>query len=267
MIFWDICPLFGIYSLELMEVVKINDIMFKIKGNCFVSLLLGITCIFVMAITLMSPEKYNIFTFCYPIEYPWQFLSGIFVHGTPEFPIAASLGHLFFNLMLVFPFGILIEKVIGSNSFSVITLVVWVVQAFVFQIIAMIIVPEGESARGAGISGLAFMYGTVGIYILLRLWKNNKKLFFKQVLTYIYLDIVVVMVVMFNPFVAGVSSFPVHTIAVLLGVVITLIIRKTIDGNMEKLVSEGELIHNTSVMRFAWIIVPILLVAISMICK
>ena len=256
-------------GFELMEEIelKIIDIMCKSKGNCFVSLLLGITCILVMAITLMSPEKYNIFTFCYPIEYPWQFLSGIFVHGTLEFPIAASLGHLFFNLLLVFPFGILIEKVIGSNKFSIITLVAWLVQAIVFQVIAMIITPAGECARGAGISGLAFMYGTIGMYILLRLMKSNKKIFFRQVFTYIYLNIAVAMIVMLNPFVAGVSSFIVHTIAVLLGIIIILTIRKTIAGNMEKLVSDGELIQDTSLMRVVWFIVPVLLVIISIIYK
>lgn len=247
--------------------MKIIQIMKKVKGNYITSFVLGMTCILVMAITLISPEKYNVFTFCYPIEYAWQFLTGIFVHGTPEFPIAASIGHLIFNLLLVLPFGILIEKIIGSDKFGIITIIVWMMQSIVFQIIAMMITPKGESARGAGISGLAFMYGTIGIYILFRLLKTDKKVFFRQVLTYIYLNIVIVMIAMLNPFVAGVSSFIVHSIAVLSGIVVILITRKSIDGNIDRLESGGELIHNNSLLRFAWFVVPLFFAVISLIWK
>lgn len=247
--------------------MKIIQIMKKVKGNYITSFVLGMTCILVMAITLISPEKYNVFTFCYPIEYAWQFLTGIFVHGTPEFPIAASIGHLIFNLLLVLPFGILIEKIIGSDKFGIITIIVWMMQSIVFQIIAMMITPKGESARGAGISGLAFMYGTIGIYILFRLLKTDKKVFFRQVLTYIYLNIVIVMIAMLNPFVAGVSSFIVHSIAVLSGIVVILITRKSIDGNIDRLESGGELIHNNSLLRFTWFVVPLFFAVISLIWK
>lgn len=237
--------------------MKIKDILSKSKGSYFVSLLLAMTCLVVMMMTINDVNKYNMFSLCFPAEYPWQYFSGIFVHGTPEFPIAASIAHLIFNLLLVIPFGILIEKVIGSNRFSVITLISWLVQSLAFYVIASIITPENETARGAGISGIAFMYGTIGAYILFKVFKRNKKVFFKQVLTYLYLNILLAMLFMLNPFVAGISSFVIHIIGVITGFLFVLLNYKYINYNIDKVFQEKQLMISVLKWNYLWIAVPI----------
>lgn len=242
--------------------MKIKDILCKSKGNCFVALLLSITCLIVFLMIVNDVNRYNMFSFCYPTEYVWQYISGIFVHGTPQFPVAASIGHLVFNLMLLIPFGLLIERIVGENRFSAITLVMWGIQAIAFYVFALIITPKNETIRGAGISGIAFMYGTIGAYILLELLKKNKRLFFRQVLTYIYLNILIAMVVMLNPFVAGMSSFILHIVGVLIGIIFVILNRKYINDNIEKL-SQGEILTlKASKWNYLWVVVPICFIVI-----
>lgn len=245
--------------------MRIKDVFCKSRGNYLVSLLLGITCIMVIVMTINDVDKYNIFSFCFPAEYPWQHFSGIFVHGTPQAPVVISIAHLLFNLMLLFPFGILIEKIVGSNRFSVITLASWIVQAVAFYVTASAITPESETARGAGISGITFMYGTIGAYVLYKLFRMNKRVFFRQILTYIYLNILIVMILMLNPFVAGVSSFIVHLAGVLIGILFIVLNHKCISTNMDKF-SQGEEVRiKVSKWNFLWLSIPAFFVAIYII--
>ena len=69
---------------------------------------------------------------------------------------------MIFNLLLVLPFGIMIEKILGSKRFALMSLVLWVVNTITFYINAFVITPQGEIAYGAGISGIAFLYGIIG---------------------------------------------------------------------------------------------------------
>ena len=56
----------------------------------------------------------------------------------------------------------MIEKILGRKRFALMSLVLWVVNAITFYIIAFVITPQGEIAYGAGISGIAFLYGIIG---------------------------------------------------------------------------------------------------------
>jgi membrane associated rhomboid family serine protease len=247
--------------------MKIKDILYKSKGNYLVTILLAITCLIVILMTINNVDRYNMFTFCYPANYnyPWQYFSGVFVHGTPEFPVAASIGHLIFNLMVVIPFGLLIEKIIGDNRFSVVTLISWGIQALGFYIIAPIITPINETARGAGISLIAFMYGTIGAYILFKLLKKDKRTFFRQILTYIYLNILIAMIVMLNPFVAGISSLILHMAGILVGIAFIIYNYKYINTNIDKLFNGENLSFNNSKWNLLWTILPIFFIIIYII--
>lgn len=245
--------------------MKIRDVFFKSYKNFIVSILLGITCLIVITMTVNDVNKYNMFSLCFPVEYPWQYFSGIFVHGTPQFPIVASIAHLLFNMLLIIPFGILVEKVVGSNRFSLITIISWIVQAIAFYMIASMITPENEIARGAGISGIAFMYGTIGAYVLYGIFKLSKKGFFKQILTYIYLNILIAMLILLNPFVAGVSSFIIHIIGVLIGILFVILNHRFIISNIEMIFRRERLRLSVSRWNYVWIIVPVFFVTIYII--
>lgn len=245
--------------------MKIKDLLCKSKGNYFVTTLLTITCLLVTMMTINDVVKFNMFSLCYPLEYPWQLFSGVFVHGTPDSPMELVVGHIGFILALLILFGLLIEKVMGSNRFSIITLIAWGVQAIVFVIISITIVPEGETGRGAGFSGIAFMYGIIGAYILFELFRKNRGKFFKQVLTYIYLNIFIAMLVMLNPYVAGMASFIIHMVGVLLGIILVLFNRKYLNANLDKLFQGEEMRIKSTKWNLLWVLVPIFFVVVYVI--
>lgn len=155
--------------------MKIREI-YGSKNSCAVSIITAALCVVITLITAFIPETYTKITYAYPLIYPWQILSGIFVHGSPNMDVVGTIGHLGFNLLLVLPFGILIEKILGSKKFLIYTICVWVLNAITFYIIAFFSTPAGEHSYAAGISGIAFSYGAVGLYILFSLFKKDKKI-------------------------------------------------------------------------------------------
>ncbi len=185
-------------------------------------------CIVVTLISMFFPKTYQAFAYAYPVKYPWQICSGIFLHGSPELPMAGTIGHLIFNLLLVIPFGIMIEKILGSKRFALMSIVLWIVNAITFYIIAIVVTPKGETAYGAGISGIAFSYGIIGLYALFVLGKSNFKFMFKQVSFYFLINIVIAMIVMINPYVAGVESMIVHMVAIVTGIIYAIYYHKEI---------------------------------------
>ena len=207
--------------------MKIKDIYLK-KGNCVVSVILAVLCITVTVVSMLLPDTYQAFAYAYPIQYPWQICSGIFLHGSPELSMGGSIGHLLFNLLLVLPFGTMVEKILGSKKFLLMSIALWAVNAVTFYIIAMFITPQGETAYGAGISGIAFSYGIIGLYSLFALAKKNFTLMFKQVSFYLLLNIIVAMIVMVNPYVAGVYSMIMHIVAIIWGAIYAIVYRKQI---------------------------------------
>ena len=207
--------------------MKIKDIYLR-KGNYAVSVIIAALCVIVTLISMLFSDTYQAFAYAYPVQYPWQICSGIFLHGSPELPMAGSIFHLIFNLLLVIPFGTIIEKILGSKRFAVMSITLWVVNAITFYIIAMLITPKGETAYGAGISGIAFSYGIIGLYSLLVLGNKNFKLMFKQVSFYLLINIVVAMIIMVNPYVAGIHSMIIHIVAIVFGIVYAIVYRKTI---------------------------------------
>lgn len=207
--------------------MKIKDIYLR-KGNHVVSIIIATLCVTVTVISMLFPDTYQVFAYAYPVQYPWQICSGIFLHGSPELPMVGTIGHLLFNLLLVIPFGTMIEKILGSKRFAVMSVILWAVNAITFFFIAMVVTPQGETAYGAGISGIAFSYGIIGGYSLLVIGKKNFKMLFKQASFYLLLNIIVTMIIMVNPYVAGVHSMIVHITAMVFGVVFSIAYRKAI---------------------------------------
>ena len=68
----------------------------------------------------------------------------------------------------------------------------------------------------------------MGLYLLFVSAKNNIKLLFKQVSFYFLVSIIIAMIIMVNPYVAGTASMIMHIVAIIAGVVFAMIYRKTI---------------------------------------
>mgnify|MGYP003292955583 CR=1 FL=1 len=212
--------------------MKIKTI-YKKEGNFWVSLTISLLCVCITLISAIKPSVYESLAYAYPIRNPWQILTGLFLHGSPNLSLPGCIGHLLFNLILVLPFGIMIEKLIGSKRFLLITVIFWVVNLATFYTIAAICTPNGENTFGAGISGIAFSYGIIGLFILIQMFKLDKKDMLKQISFYLLLNIILIMLIMINPFVAGVTSMIVHLVAVVAGIIFILIKQKVLKEFIE----------------------------------
>jgi membrane associated rhomboid family serine protease len=188
------------------------------------------------------------FVLAYPVKYPWQVITYAFLHGytkevaPPDFPyslVQLTIGHLVYNLLLVIPFGILIEKVVKSKRFLLLSVAAWLMNLSFSLVLASIIAPEGTDAFAAGASGFAFSYMPVGVYIIFVLGKKyGFKQLFKQVSFYLLLPIAITtLIIALSPSVKGVTgiwSMMMHIIGVFVGVVFSVIYNKQIKEFYEK---------------------------------
>jgi len=86
------------------------------------------------------------------LEYPWMFVTSIFLH--------ADLSHLFFNMIALFFFGTYLERVIGRRSFLTLFLVSGVIGNIGYLLTASDPLTPAIGASGA-------IYGVVGTLAVL----------------------------------------------------------------------------------------------------
>lgn len=209
--------------------MKITD-LYRIRRFPWITLAVIVCCIIVTSIAAILPESYNSLALSNQPQYVWQYVSGVFLHGTGG-DTAMALMHLTANIMMFAPYGIMIEKLIGHKKYGVLFLASWLGVSAVFQIIAGI-VANGETAYGAGLSGSSYAVIAMGVYILFRLSQKSGSCFFRQPLAYVFISGLVGELFMLLPFVAGAASTVLHLAGIAIGVVMTMIFNKSI---MEKL--------------------------------
>lgn len=226
--------------------MKIRNIYLS-KKFPVISIAIALLCIAVTVISAAIPSLVYSFSFTYPVRNPWQFITYIFEQYTPQEQIPPSMeldaarlsvGHLMYNLMLVIPFGILAEKVLGAKKFLILCIAAWIPDIAAIYITFAAITPEGEENVCKGASGIAFAFVPVVLYILFLMGKKYGfgKLF-KQISFYFLMPMAVMSIVIaLSPSVAGVTgifSMILHLIAIVVGTVCTIVFRKTVRGYFE----------------------------------
>ena len=221
--------------------MKIRNIYFK-KGIPFFCLTIAALCIIVTLISQLIVSTYMAFLFVYPIKYPWQVITHIFLQGAPqalippEYPsdygIRLTIGHLGYNLLLILPFGILVEKIIGTKKMLPIFVASWLIDLIACIIMGVYFTKKGEEFGCHGASGLAFCFVPIALYAIFVLGKKYGfgKLF-KQVSFYFLIPFsLLTLFIAVSPFVAGVPSMIIHLSAIIIGVIFTVVYRKTINS-------------------------------------
>lgn len=221
--------------------MKIKNIYLN-KKTPVISIAIALLCVIITLISQLVPSTYMALTFTYPVRYPWQLITYIFLQGVPGellppyFPYSSmelTIGHLGYNLLLLLPFGVLVEKVIGSKRFLALFASAWTVDAILNFIMGVIYTKDGESFAVSGASGIAFSFMPVGVYILCVMAKRYGfgKLFM-QVSFYLLMGIALpTSVISLMPNIAGVAGIPsmiIHLIALAVGVVFAFICKRKI---------------------------------------
>lgn len=83
----------------------------------------------------------------------------------------------------------------------------------------------------SGISAVGYSFGPGIVYVLLKIYKENKSVFFHQPINYLYITILSLMVI---PAISGLVSFGLHVSGVIVGLLLLLKNKKTIDLFFEK---------------------------------
>ena len=147
------------------------------------------------------------------------------------------------NLLLVLPFGVMVEKVIGAKRFLILSAAAWLADITTIYIVCSALIPEGEECVVKGASGLAFAYVPVGLYIFLILGKRSGfGNLFKQVSFYLLMPIAITTLVFAcSPSIAGTTdvwSMLLHLIGITCGVVFAVIYRNAIKSYFDVVVFE-----------------------------
>lgn len=231
--------------------MKIRDIYLR-KPFPTVSVIIAILCIGITLISFLIPSLLRSFAFVYPLKNPWQLITYMFEHYTPQEQIPLelgyssmrlSIGHLGFNLLLVLPFGIMVEKVLGAKRFLILSIAAWLADITTIYIVCSVLIPEGKECVVKGASGLAFAYVPVGLYIFFILGKRSGfGNLFKQVSFYLLMPIAITTLVFAcSPSIAGTTdvwSMLLHLIGITCGVVFAVIYRNAIKSYFDAVVFE-----------------------------
>lgn len=221
--------------------MKIRNIYFG-KRIPFFCIAMSVLCIAITLISQLIPFTFMAFAFTYPVNYPWQLITYIFLQGIPaellppDLPYSAmeiTIGHLGYNLLLILPVGILVEKVISSKRFLVLNAGAWAANLTVNFILGIISTNLGGNIVASGASGIAFTYMPVGIYILFVMGRKcGFGKLFRQVSFYLLMGIAIpTMAIAVMPNVAGVTGIPsmvIHLTAIAVGIVFAIIFRGSI---------------------------------------
>ncbi len=108
---------------------------------------IGICVIFYLFQQLTNLWIYLAFFPAFALQYPWMFLTSIFLHAT--------FSHLFFNMLALFFFGIYLERTIGRRAFVIMFFLSGIVGNGGYMITASNPLTPSVGASGA-------IYGIIG---------------------------------------------------------------------------------------------------------
>jgi membrane associated rhomboid family serine protease len=118
-------------------------------------ILIGI-CVVVYILQNVAADwvGWNYFAFfpAFAFQYPWMFVTSIFLH--------ASIDHIAFNMLALFFFGMYLERMVGPRLFLVVFFIAGIVGNFGYMLTT-----PGSIVPAIGASGA--IYGIVGILAVL----------------------------------------------------------------------------------------------------
>ena len=108
--------------------------------------------------------------------YGWQYASGALMHGSKGAPIWFLWVHLILNVLMILPFGGLLERKRGSRQVLLVFVTATVLSSIVFHLLT-----QGQDIQATGISAVGYAFVTGGVLILPNMWKEyslSVKLFY-----------------------------------------------------------------------------------------
>lgn len=160
----------------------------------FICLLLGILT------SIYGNATYDLLAFHSKPVYGWQYVSGTLMHGSKGAPVWFLWVHLILNVLMILPFGGLLERKRGSRQVLIVFVTATVLSSIVFHFLT-----RGQDIQATGISAVGYAFVTGGIMLLPNMWKK-----FSRTVKWLYLFLIFLSVLMLLPTITGWISTLLH---------------------------------------------------------
>ncbi len=204
-----------------------------------ISLLFILSCLLVTIPSYFNNAFYDVFGGVQEPLYFWQNFTHNLEHGDPFQTGLPTLLHLSINIFVIAVCGILVEKVLGTTYF------------FVLTIMALTVSTAGRflGIYGNGASTIAWSYAAVAFYSLILLIKGKKKELFRDPVFYIIIFILFtiwIVITLFNFLWKWHNSNTLHLAGVVTGFIATVLFRNIISDRINRFVTQQPVEKSTS---------------------
>lgn len=207
----------------------LSDLYFRRKlGVPYLSLIILTSCLIVTISIKIFPELAQVLGGYKPFNYPWQYFTLVFNHGSDNL---SSFLHLFSNSMVILIFGTLTERVLGTKKFFVFTLT----SALLFYLETHLVFNDWAGMNG--ISGIVWGYSVFVLYVLVILIKNHENKLLRDPMFYITISslfVIWIVITIVDYYMLGKISYGLiaHIISILIGLLFVFIWRDYIKNRI-----------------------------------
>lgn len=143
---------------------------------------------------------YDLLAFHSKPVYGWQYVSGTLMHGSKGAPVWFLWVHLILNVLMILPFGGLLERKRDSRQVLIVFVTATVLSSIVFHFLT-----QEQDIQATGISAVGYAFVTGGAMILPNVWKE-----FSRTVKLFYLFLIFLSGLMLLPVITGWISTLLH---------------------------------------------------------
>ncbi|MBE5876202.1 MAG: rhomboid family intramembrane serine protease [Lachnospiraceae bacterium] len=160
----------------------------------------------------------------------WSYFTYIFEHSIYFDRPSANHWFLFVhmgtNLSVIFLYGILTERRMGTNHFLIVSFLAYI-SNLTFILVERRLALLGVAGSVAGASGVVFSYIPLGIYFHIKNCKENGKSIIKSIRTWLILISIIFLYGVIS-FIAGAWTTICHLLSTVVGAIYILAVRKNV---------------------------------------
>ena len=182
------------FEKEKINMKRILTIYPVISTLALICLLLGLLTSF------YGDAMYDLLAFHSKPVYAWQYVSGTLMHGSKGAPVWFLSVHLMLNVLMILPFGGLLERKRGSRQVLLVFVTATVLSSIVFHLLT-----QEQDIQATGISAVGYAFVTGGVMLLPNVWKE-----FSRTVKWLYLFLIFLSGLMLLPAITGWISTLLH---------------------------------------------------------
>lgn len=240
----------------------ISDLLYRKKlGIPYISYILIACCLVVSIPTYFFPRLYYVFgasMFGQRSAYFWQnYITSHFEHGSFFVETQITQGvplllHLISNILVVGLFGSIVERLLGTLKFVLLSLI---------AVLSNIAASFAINSFGNGVSGIAWSYGPIVFVIIVKFFNHDRERLLKDFMLYISMLLFFMMWVFISVRSSWTTNYY-HIIATLVGISFIVINKGAIEKRIKELDGDHmEILVNKRIVVCS-IVLPLFLLVI-----